>query len=116
MDLTEKRGIKQGHAVQGIHQTTRQKDAACEEWLELARDLQDPIETGSLPAELRMRWADKGDLMAAVRGQGGSHMIASMCSNWHASIRMHTKLGFRIQRRLSQCNLLNIFPTPPKAV
>ena len=173
----------------------------CEEWLELVRDLQDPIETGSLPAELRMRWADKGDLMAinalqgfvketdfmeaslrkrdrclvlehdgricafawvtfsdfrlalwytlklspgwsylvyifvhpqfagrgigsillgslmaAVRDQGGSHMIAGMYSNWHASIRMHTKLGFRIQRRLSQCRWLNILPTPPKAV
>jgi len=42
----------------------------CKEWLELVRDLQDPIETGSLPAELRMRWADKGDLMAINALQG----------------------------------------------
>ncbi|MCB2145578.1 MAG: GNAT family N-acetyltransferase [Deltaproteobacteria bacterium] len=177
------------------------KMQSCEEWLELVRDLQEPIQTGGLQAELHLRWADKGDLMAinalqgfvketdfmeaslrkgdrclvveheericafawvtfsdfslalwytlklppgwsylvyifvhprfagrgmgsallgslmkAVRDQGGSHMIAGMYSNWHASFRMHTKLGFRVHRRLSQCRLLNIFPTPPKAV
>jgi GNAT superfamily N-acetyltransferase len=57
-----------------------------------------------------------GSLMEAVRDQGGSHMVSGMYSDWHASIRMHTKLGFAIQRRLSQCRLLHIFPTPPKAV
>ena len=176
-----------------------QKMQTCEEWLELVRDLREPIHTGSLPAELDMRWADKGDLMAinalqgfvketdfmeaslrkgdrclvleheericgfawvtfsdfrlalwytlklppggsylvyifvhpewagrgigshllgslmkAVRDQGGSHMLSGMYSNWHASIRMHTKMGFEVQRRLTQCRLLNIFPTPPK--
>ena len=55
-----------------------------------------------------------GSLMEAVRDQGGSHMVAGMYSNWHASIHVHTKLGFRVQRRLIQCRLLNIFPTPPK--
>lgn len=53
-------------------------------------------------------------LMEAVRDQGGSHMVAGMYSDWHASIHMHTRLGFRVQRRLTQCRLLNIFPTPPK--
>ena len=176
-----------------------QKMQTCEEWLELVRDLEEPIRPGSLPAELHMRWAEKDDLMAinalqgfvketdfmeaslakgdrclvleqeghicafawitvsdfklalwytlklppgwsylvyifvhptlagrgvgssllgslmqAVRDQGGSHMLAGMYCNWHASIRMHTKMGFRVHRRLSQCRLLNIFPTPPK--
>ena len=171
----------------------------CEEWLELIRDLRQPIPSGELPADLRLRWAEerdlfainalqgfvketdfmasalrKGDrclllenedaicafawvtfsdfrlalwytlklppgwsylvyifvrpdyagrgvgsrllgrLMEAVRDRNGSHMIAGMYSNWHASIRMHTKMGFRVQRRLTQCKLLNIFPTPPK--
>lgn len=177
------------------------KFQTCEEWLELVRDLREPIQTGSLPADLHMRWADKGDLMVInalqgfvketdfmeeslrkgdrclvlehekhicafawvtfsdfrlalwytlklppgwsylvyifvhprfagrgigsallgslmedVRDQGCSHMIAGMYSNWHASIHMHTKLGFRVHRRLSQCRLIYIFPTPPKEV
>jgi len=57
-----------------------------------------------------------GALLTAVRDQGGRHMISGMYSNWHASLHMHRKLGFRIQRRLSQCRLLNIFPTPPKTL
>jgi phosphinothricin acetyltransferase len=176
------------------------KMQTCEEWLELVRDLREPIQSGSLPAGLHMRWADGDDLMAinalqgfvketdfmeaslrrgdrclvleydaricafawvtftdfrlalwytlklppswsylvyifvhpqftgrgvgscllgalmaAVRDQGGTHMVAGMYSNWHASIRMHTRVGFRLHRRLTQCKLLNIFPTPPKA-
>ena len=178
-----------------------QKMQTCEEWLELVRDLQEPIPSGSLPLELPMRWAAKHDLftinalegfvketdfmeaalkkgdrcllleqeggicafawvtfadfklapwytlklppgwsylvyifvhpsfaghgigstllgalLAAVRDQGGLHMVSGMYSNWEASIRMHTRMGFRIQRRLSQCRLLNIFPTPPRAL
>ncbi len=57
-----------------------------------------------------------GELMRTVRDQGGIEMIAGMYRNWEASIRMHTKMGFRIHRTLSQCRLLNIFPTPPKVV
>ena len=171
----------------------------CEEWLELVRDLAEPIRVGWFPENLRPRWADtrdliainalqgfvketdfmeaalrKGDrcllleqenrirafawvtftdfrlalwytlklppgwsylvyifvhptiagrgvgstllgkLMATVRDGSGTHMVSGMYSNWHASLRMHTKMGFRIQRRLTQCRLLNIFPTPPK--
>lgn len=171
----------------------------CEEWLELVRDLRDPISQAEPPEKLRLRWADTGDLFAlnalqgfvketdfmeaalkkgdrclllehdenicafawvtfsdfrlamwytlrlppggsylvyifvhpsfagrgtgswllgrlmeAVRDQGADHMIAGMYSNWHASIRMHTKMGFHIRQRLTQCKLLNIFPTPPK--
>jgi GNAT superfamily N-acetyltransferase len=176
------------------------KMQTCEEWLELVRDLREPIQSGSLPAGLHMRWADGDDLMAinalqgfvketdfmeaslrrgdrclvlehdtricafawvtftdfrlalwytlrlppgwsylvyifvhpqfagrgvgscllntlmeSVRDMGGTHMVAGMYSNWHTSIRMHTRLGFRLHRRLTQCKLLNIFPTPPKA-
>ena len=56
-----------------------------------------------------------GLLMKAVRGQGGSHMVSGLYANWHTSLRMHTKVGFRVHRRLTQCRVLNIFPTPPKA-
>ena len=176
-----------------------QKMRSCEEWLELVRDLREPIPTGSLPSALAMRWADKGDLMAinalqgfvketdfmeasldrgdrclllvegqricgfawatfsdfrlapwytlklrpgwcylvyifvhpefsgrgvgstllgslmaAIRDQGGTHMVSGMYADWQASLRMHTKMGFRIHRRLTQCKLLKIFPTPPK--
>ena len=55
-----------------------------------------------------------GALMTAVRDQGGNHMVSGMYSNWENSIALHTKMGFRIHRRLSQCRWLNIFPTPPK--
>uniref|UniRef100_UPI00356A8A9E hypothetical protein n=1 Tax=Desulfosarcina sp. TaxID=2027861 RepID=UPI00356A8A9E len=46
------------------------KMQTCEEWLELVRYLQEPIQIGSLPAELHMRWAGKGDLMAINALQG----------------------------------------------
>jgi len=36
----------------------------CEEWLELVRDLEAPIEPGREPADLEMRWAGKQDLFA----------------------------------------------------
>jgi GNAT superfamily N-acetyltransferase len=172
----------------------------CEEWIEMVRDLGEPIHPGSVPADLQMRWANKGDLfainalegfvketdfmeaslrkgdrcillekegsirafawvtfrdfklalwytlklppgwsylvyifvhpalggkgvgsfllgslMAAVRDQGGIRMVSGMYANWETSIGLHTKMGFRVHRRLSQCRLLNIFPTPPKA-
>jgi GNAT superfamily N-acetyltransferase len=54
-----------------------------------------------------------GCLLAALRDQGCSHMIAGMYGTWEASIRLHAKMGFRIQRRLTQCKLLGIFPVPP---
>jgi GNAT superfamily N-acetyltransferase len=55
------------------------------------------------------------ELMAAVRDLGATHMIAGMYATWEASIRLHAKAGFDLHRRLTQCRLLNIFPTPPKA-
>ena len=36
----------------------------CEEWLELVRDLEEPIHSGQAPADLRMRWARREDLFA----------------------------------------------------
>ena len=60
---------------------------SCEEWLELIRDLNEPIRTVKVPIDLQMRWADSGDLLAvdalaetrerdrihgAVPAQGGS--------------------------------------------
>ena len=176
-----------------------QKMQTCEEWIEMIRDLHDPIPVGTLPEELELRWAEekdlfainalegfvketdfmeeslrKGDrclllekdddirafawvtfrdfklalwytlklppdwsylvyifvhpavgrrgigsallgaLMEAVRNLGYSRMVAGMYANWEASIRLHTKMGFSVHRRLSQCRVLNIFPTPPK--
>ncbi len=176
-----------------------EKLQTCEEWLELVRDLEAPIQPDRLPDPLRPRWAeardcfainalegfvketdfmaaalDKGDrclmledegrlrafawvtfrdyrlapwytlklargesylvyifvhpavggrgvgtallgsLLAAIRDIGGKLMLSGMYSNWHASLRMHTKVGFEVRRRLTQCRLLNIFPTPPK--
>ena len=173
----------------------------CEEWLELRRDLLEPIPERRLPDTLTMRWAGKDDLMAinalqgfvkttdfmeaslkrgdrclllengngiqafawatfsdfrlatwytlrlapgesylvyifvhpsvarqgvgsallgalmaAVRDGGGTHMLSGMYSDWLDSLGMHTKLGFRIHRRLTQCRLMGIFPTPPKLV
>ena len=170
----------------------------CEEWLELIRDLEQPITSGSAPAGLKLRWAHKGDLfsinalegfvketefmeaslrkgdrclvleddgrirafawvtfrdfrlalwytlklgpgwsylvyvfvhpaharqgiatyllgelMEYLRGEGYKRLISGMYGNWEASIGLHKKLGFRIHRRLSQCRILNILPTPP---
>lgn len=53
-------------------------------------------------------------LMGAVRDRGGTHMVSGMYADWKASLRMHTRLGFTVHRRLTQCKLLHIFPTPPK--
>ena len=171
----------------------------CEEWLELVRDLEEPIPLGKPSLEFSMRWADKQDLFAvnalqgfvnepgsmedaldngdrcllleqdqrvfafawvtfrdyglalwytlkvqpgwsylvyifvhpgyakqgvgayllsslmqALREQGYSRLLSGMYSNWDASLRLHTKMGFLVQRRLSQCKILNLFPVPPK--
>lgn len=171
---------------------------ACEEWLELVRDLHEPIDAGNAPAGLDMRWAGREDLLAinALQGfvketrfmeeslrkgdrcllleengklrafawvtfrdfklalwytlklppdwsylvyifvhpglgrrgvgsyllgslmqtlqdMGGSRLVSGMYANWEASIGLHRKMGFRVHRRLTQCKLLNIFPTPP---
>jgi len=170
----------------------------CEDWLELIRDLKEPVSFGKAPAGLHRRWAHKGDLfainalegfvketefmeaslrrgdrcllleadgricafawvtfrdfrlalwytlklspgwsylvyifvhpeyagqglasyllgslMAALGEMGCSRLISGMYSNWEASIGLHKKMGFRLHRRLSQCKILNIFPTPP---
>jgi len=172
---------------------------SCEEWLELSRDLNEPVLTGRAPAGLHMRWAHKGDLfainalegfvketefmeqslrkgdrcllleddrgicafawvtfrdfklalwytlklssgwsylvyifvhpayarqgiasyllgslMAALRDMGCRRIVSGIYSNWEASLGLHQKMGFRIHRRLAQCKILNIFPTPPK--
>ena len=170
----------------------------CEEWLELIRDLAEPITTGNAPVGLNLRWADKGDLFAinalegfvketefmeaslrkgdrclvleddggicafawvtfrdfrlalwytlklapdwsylvyifvhpayarqgmaayllgtlmeSLREGGYKRIISGMYSNWEASIGLHKKMGFRIHRRLTQCKILSILPTPP---
>jgi len=54
-----------------------------------------------------------GSLMKELREQGTRRLLSGMYSNWDASFRLHTKMGFRVQRRLSQCSLLNLFPLPP---
>lgn len=55
-----------------------------------------------------------GSLMTYLREQGCRWLFSGMFSNWEASIRLHTKMGFGIHRRLSQCKLFNIFPLPPR--
>jgi L-amino acid N-acyltransferase YncA len=55
-----------------------------------------------------------GSLMAALRDMGCRRIVSGMYSNWEASLGLHQKMGFRIHRRLAQCKILNIFPTPPK--
>jgi len=55
-----------------------------------------------------------GALMTSLREMGCRRIVSGMYSNWQASIRLHKKVGFRIHRRLSQCKILNIFPTPPR--
>jgi L-amino acid N-acyltransferase YncA len=170
----------------------------CEEWLELSRDLEEPITTDSAPAGLSLRWAHKGDLFAInalegfvketefmeaslrrgdrclvledngricafawvtfrdfrlalwytlklapdwsylvyifvhptyarqgiasyllgslmeyLRKGGYQRVISGMYSNWEASIGLHKKMGFRVHRRLTQCKILSVLPTPP---
>ena len=171
----------------------------CDEWLEMVRDLNEPIVIEKPTPEFRMRWAEKSDLfainalegfvnetdfmevslakgdrclilerddgicafawvtfrdyglalwytlhlppgwsylvyihvrpeygrqgvgsyllstvMASLRDLGCSRLVSGMYSNWEVSIRLHAKVGFRVQRRLTQCRILNIFPYPPK--
>lgn len=172
----------------------------CEEWLELIRDLEAPIEPGRAPADLEMRWAGKqdlfainalegfvketdfmerslrrgdrclllekdgeifafawvtfrdfklalwytlklerdwsylvyifvhpdyarrgiasyllGSLMLALREMGCRRLISGVYSNWEGSIGLHRKMGFDIHRRLEQCKIMKILPTPPQA-
>lgn len=171
----------------------------CEEWLELVRDLKEPIPTSKPSLEFTMRWAGKqdlfavnalqgfvddpgpmedalgkgdrcllleqdgrifafawvtfrdyglalwytlklepgssylvyifvhpeygnkgagayllGSLMKALREQGYNRLVSGMYSNWDTSFKLHVKMGFNVQRRLSQCKILNLFPVPPK--
>jgi L-amino acid N-acyltransferase YncA len=53
-----------------------------------------------------------GSLLEALSDLGCSRIISGMYSNWEASIGLHKKMGFRVHRRLAQCKILNIFPTP----
>jgi len=55
-----------------------------------------------------------GTLMKALRDSGCKRIISGMYSNWEASFRLHTRVGFLIHRRLTQCRLLDIFPYPPR--
>jgi GNAT superfamily N-acetyltransferase len=55
-----------------------------------------------------------GSLMKALREQGCSRLLSGMYSNWEVSFRLHTKMGFRVHRRLSQCKILNLLPVPPR--
>jgi GNAT superfamily N-acetyltransferase len=55
-----------------------------------------------------------GSLLNSLRAMGCRRIVSGMYSNWEASIGLHQKLGFRIHRRLAQCKILNIFPTPPR--
>ena len=54
-----------------------------------------------------------GSLMEALRDRGGSRLVSGMYSNWEVSMALHRKMGFFVHRRLTQCKLLIIFPTPP---
>ena len=47
-----------------------QKMQTCEEWIEMVRDLREPIDPGKPPANLHMRWAEKGDLFAIAALEG----------------------------------------------
>ncbi len=170
----------------------------CEEWLELVRDLDEPIRIGEPSVKCSMRWADKEDLFAvnalqgfvddpgsmenalnkgdrcllleqehrifgfawvtfrdynlalwytlkvppgwsylvyifvhpeygrqglgahllgsllkALREQGCTRLLSGMYSNWEGSFKLHTQMGFRVHRRLSQCKILDLFPVPP---
>jgi GNAT superfamily N-acetyltransferase len=55
-----------------------------------------------------------GFLMKALRAQGCTRLLSGMYSNWDVSFRLHTKVGFRVHRRLSQCKILHLFPVPPR--
>jgi len=172
---------------------------SCEEWLELIRDLNEPIRPVKTSADLHMRWARKedlfainalegfvketefmeqslrkgdrcllleddrgicafawvtfrdfklalwytlklapgwsylvyifvhpayarqgigsyllGSLMKSLRDLGYRRIVSGLYSNWEASLGLHQKMGFQIHRRLAQCKILNLFPTPPK--
>lgn len=54
-----------------------------------------------------------GSLMTRLRDLGHTMLVSGMYSNWEPSFRLHTKMGFRVQRRLKQCRVLDILPTPP---
>ncbi len=54
-----------------------QQMQSCEEWLEMVRDLQQPVHC-EIPSEIRIRWAEREDLFSVSRLAGFSRDIEEM--------------------------------------
>jgi len=57
-----------------------------------------------------------GSVMHHLRTLGYKRLISGMYDDWQASIDLHRKAGFRIQKKFIERKLLRVIPMPPKEV
>jgi len=57
-----------------------------------------------------------GSMMRHLWEMGCKNLISGMFANWHVSIRLHRKAGFRIDKKFIKKRLLRFLPYPPKEV
>ncbi|WP_373498055.1 N-acetyltransferase family protein [Desulfococcus sp.] len=57
-----------------------------------------------------------GSLMLRLRERGCHTLVSGMYEDWHVSIRLHLKAGFRITRKFQKRRILRIIPYPPKVI
>ena len=57
-----------------------------------------------------------GSVMGHLRTMGYERLISGMYDDWQASIDLHRKAGFRIQKKFIVRKLLRVIPVPPKEV
>ncbi len=53
-------------------------------------------------------------VMRRLRQMGYKRLFSGMYANWEASINLHLKAGFRIDKKFVKRKLLHIIPVPPK--
>jgi GNAT superfamily N-acetyltransferase len=55
-------------------------------------------------------------MMKHLQEMGCDRLISGMYANWHISINLHRKAGFRINKKFIKRRLLRFLPYPPKKV
>lgn len=53
-------------------------------------------------------------VMRRLRQRGYTRLVSGMYANWEASISLHVKAGFRIDKKFVKRKLLQIIPVPPR--
>ena len=57
-----------------------------------------------------------GTLMQRLRDRGCHTLVSGMYEDWHISINLHLKSGFRMTRKFEKRKILRYIPYPPKVI